>query len=200
MNQREAYEDLSFIRRVMDDSRSVVVHDGRSFIIWGILVAAGLASSYVLAGTTMHSAHAWLWTGVVAVGWLWSTLDRRRIKALSRAETFAGRMLWSVWLACGISMTLTGVASFFIGAFSPYVLPSLTAFILGVGYFMTGRLMRFPWVQVLAGCWWFGGILLLFVHGRLVLLLYAALMLAFQVVPGLLLQRMARREMVGSRG
>ncbi len=201
MNQQEALQELSFIRQIMEDSRSVVIYDGRPFIMWGLLVAAGLVASHVLAGSpAMDGLHLWVWAGIALCGWLWSWFDRRRMKSLSRAETFAGKTLAAVWLASGAAVTLTGAAAFMGKGISLYALPSLTAFILGIAYFMTGRLMRFSWVQVLALCWWAGGVLLLFMPGRMMLLVYAGMMLAFQVCPGIYLQRTVRRELIGNPG
>ncbi len=199
MDPQEAGRELSFIRQVMEDSRSVVMHDGRPFIIWGILVVVGLVASYMLAGSpTMDGTHLWIWVGIAVLGWVWSWFDRRRTKAIARAETFTGKILQSVWLASGVAVTLIGLTAFLGGGVSLYVLPSLTAFVLGSAYFTTGRLMRFSWVQVLAGCWWIGGVLLLFVPDRLILLLYAGMMLAFQVVPGIYIQQTIRRELIGN--
>ena len=72
MNRQEAFEELNFIRQVMEDSRSAVVYDGRPFVIWGLLIAAGMVTSYVLAVTEPYRVHAWIWCGIVALGWLWS--------------------------------------------------------------------------------------------------------------------------------
>lgn len=201
MKQQEAIEELAFIRQVIEDSRGVVVYDGRPFIIWGILVAAGLTASHIMADqNTADITHVWIWLSIALCGWLWSWFDRRRTQSLSRAKTFAGRTLGAIWFASGIAITLVGVMAFLGAGISLYALPSLTAFILGIAYFTTGRLMRTTWVIALAGCWWTGGALLLFLPNRTLLLLYASMMLVFQVAPGVYLQRISRRKLTGNMG
>ncbi len=71
MDQTIAQEELAFIRKVMADSRTIIVDDGKPGIVWGIIVTFGMLATYTDAVTDFHFNAAWLWIGRSVLGWLY---------------------------------------------------------------------------------------------------------------------------------
>ena len=185
----QAQEDLAFIKKVMEDSRRTFVDDGISFIFWGILIAMALIGEYVAP-----FAVAWIWTICIGLGWIMTFFYARKISNRETVWTLAGKLLSHTWIACGIAMTLIGFLGIGTGAIDPLVANGLFATIMGIGCHVSGQLLGHRWVKWLAPYWWTGALIMLVWPGPYTLLLSAGMMVALEIIPGIVLYRYWKRE------
>jgi hypothetical protein len=193
--ESKAAEDLAFIRKIMDESRSFAEVGGDQFVVWGsvtglaMLVTWGIAARYLPGtGNTIWA----LWFVALAVGFLLSYW-RSRQQQRRPVSNSANRQIGAVWFAVGMPMLLL----FFVGQsyelLRPQAIPATAAALLGTGVYLTGTLARIGWLRNLAFVWWVASIGLMLVHGATVFLVYGLLVLALYVLPGIKLSQMARR-------
>lgn len=98
-------------------------------------------------------------------------------------------------------MTLLGFLGMASGAFEPSGMMAALSAVMGAAYFATGALHEGPWPRLVAGGWWAGAVALLLWPGTHAPLVMAGLMVAFQVVPGIVVYRSGRAlSAAGRRG
>jgi hypothetical protein len=199
MDQSIAQEELAFIRKVMADSRTIIVDDGKPGIVWGLIVALGMIASYVDAVSDTHFNVGWLWIGLSVLGWAYIYYYKSRKIKQYRMRTFAGKLIGAIWGACGmcigLMITLTYMAPQISGEWviNPIALTSIVSIMVGMAYYISGIVYGKPWVRNLSYCWWIGAIVMLFWPTVHVLLIYAGMLIAFQVVPGIIMYRQSKQ-------
>lgn len=184
--------DLAYIRQVMAETRRAVFVNGRYFVLWGTMVLVGFLAEWFLAPRFPGWVIGILWGGVVALGWIGSFLLAHRGGQRTPA-TPAARLIGAVWVGCTVAMVVILFVGTPTGRISTDAAAGIAAGIAGIGVFLTGVLTGIAWMRHLAWAWWIGAGIMLAVPGRDVLLVGAAWMLFFYVVPGLILARQERR-------
>ncbi|HTY09062.1 MAG TPA: hypothetical protein VMF29_07855 [Candidatus Edwardsbacteria bacterium] len=201
MEQFDARQELSFIKKVMADSRRVTVENGLDYIVWGLIVALGMFGTFAL--DRLHAAEwaagGWivlaLWIAVMGGGWVFSLVRYLRHRRHARVHTLAGKMLGSIWLACGIAIMLLVFVLGPLGKADPS--PAI-ATVLGIGFLLSGILMDFAPLRWASLCWWAGAVALALIRPVAVeMLVFGAMMVAFQVVPGIILHQAWREGAAG---
>jgi hypothetical protein len=193
-----AQEELAFIRKVMADSRTASVEDGKPYIIWGIIVGLGMLGTYIEALGYTYVNAGWLWIILSAIGvgyvfWFKIRTSSRKV------ETLADRLIGAIWGATGITLAVMIVSTNIAAAnmqetiIHPLALCPICAAIIGIAYFMSGVLYGLPWVRNLALVWWAGAIGMMFWQSVHILLVYSLMMIIFQVIPGIILYRNYRK-------
>ena len=199
MDTINAQEELAFIRKVMEDSRTSLVDDGKPKLVWGAIVALGMLYTYLQAIADSDLYVMWVWLAISAFGWgyiFW--VEKQRDKTL-RARTQTGKIIGAIWGACGFSTGLIVALAFGTRYFNidmimhPIALCPITAIIIGIAYFLDGSLRLVPWVRNLAYAWWLGAIVMFFWPTIHVLLIYAIMIIAFQFIPGIVLYRRSKK-------
>jgi len=118
MDTKQAELELSEIKRIMEDSRRIMIDDGTGFILWGSLVAMGLISSYLsVLGYLEWKVSSIAWFALIGLGWLITIFQLRREKKERKAVSFAGKVAGAIWGSAGITMTIIG----FVGSYSGLV-------------------------------------------------------------------------------
>ena len=192
MEQVDAGQELAFIKKVMADSRRSIEDNGLDYIVWGIIVALGMFATCALSALRAEVwAGPWvylaLWIAVMAGGWVFSLIRYMRYCRRARATTLAGRMLGAIWLACGIAIMMLIFVLSPLGKADPS--PAI-AVVLGIGFFLSGLLLDFAPLRWASACWWAGAVgLALGKPQALEMLVFGVMMVLFQVVPGIVLNR-----------
>jgi hypothetical protein len=201
MEQFDAQQELAFIKKVMADSRRSAVDNGLDYIVWGVIVALGMFGTYALdrLHATEWAVGGWiflaLWIAVMGGGWVFSLIRYLRHRRRARVHTLAGRMLGSIWLACGIAIMLL---IFVLGPLGKADPSPAIAVVLGIGFMLSGILMDFAPLRWASVCWWAGAVALALIRPvPIEMLVFGAMMVAFQVVPGIILYRRWRNEAQG---
>lgn len=193
MDPATAPDDLSAIRRLMEESQRGVYESGRHYVLWGLTIAAGLGATY-LALQSAPRAIPWIWGACLGVGWVVSMWLGMRDAARAPVDSLIGRTVAGIWIGCAVSLTLLAVLGPYTGAIRSAALPAVIAAVLGSGYFASSFAYRNAAVRWLAAAWWLGAIGLFLRPGPGALLVLAAMLVAFQVIPGLVFYRRARRQ------
>lgn len=197
-----AQEELAFIRKVIADSRAAVADNGLDYIVWGLLVALGMFTSFIFYLTKLERIWGgWiyliLWIAVMGSGWAFSLIRHLTDRKEPRASTLGGRILKSLWLGCGAAIMIF----IFIGGPAHRVDPSpAIAAVLGIGFFVSGTLLDFPLMRWSGALWWVAsaGMFNIWWHfPQLVFyepLIFGSLMILRQVIPGIILFRRWKQE------
>jgi hypothetical protein len=106
-----------------------------------------------------------------------------------RAETFAGKILGSVWLSAGVAMTILGFAGTYSGAYGPVFISPVLAAVLGIAFYVSALVYDSLLMKYLAPLWWAGSIFMFFFPGLHTIIVMAAMMLFLQVIPGIILYK-----------
>jgi hypothetical protein len=195
MQESTAQEELSFIKKIMEDSRRIIVDDGLDFIFWGIVASAGLIITYSLIITEKWEYIKWTWIVLIAIGWIFSI--SRGIKRGNKrtALTFTGKILSVTWAASGITMTIIGLLGIFTEAIKGvYISPSISL-VLGIAFAVTGTVYKNKWIGSLSIGWWAGAIFMFVFPGIHNILIMAIMMLVFQTIPGIILYNRYKKEL-----
>ncbi len=200
MSQQSPDAELQYIRKIIADSRTAFVEDGKPYIIWGLIVAVGMGITYVSAYTQRDLYTGFVWMGLVLFGWatiIWYIIKKRR--APKRATSFMDRIQGAIWGACGgaLGLGVLLIVSYPHAADLPSIHPIYACFvsslILGIAYFLSGIANDLNWLRNIGFAWWAGAVVMYVWPTIHVLGIYAAMLLLFQVVPGIILLRRYRR-------
>jgi hypothetical protein len=74
MEKQQAESEISMIKKIMDDSRKIVIDDGKGYIIWGILIVIGLFGTYFSVLYKVYHYIMWLWIAVIGAGWIYTII------------------------------------------------------------------------------------------------------------------------------
>lgn len=191
-----AEEEISVIKKIMDDSRKAVVENGWHYIYWGSIVTAALIANYLMVvyNISMY-AQGMLWfVSMPAAAIVEVIIERKKVKQ-SKVKTFAGKLINSLWNGAGICMFILGFAGSLSGAYSAVTIFPLISIVLGMAYLISGVIQQVKWLSALCIFWWAGSILLLLYPGIHSMLVFAAMIVCFQVLPGIILFTRSKREL-----
>lgn len=194
MEKQQAELEINIIKQIMEDSKKIAIDDGKAYIIWGVLVVIGLLGTYFLIFEKIFNYIGWLWIAVIGLGWIYTFIANFRKNPEKKVRTFAGKILGAVWVSCGIAMTMVGFVGTASGAIGAYTISPLMSVILGIAYFVTGIVYGQPWVRNLAIGWWLGAIVTFIWSGMNSLLVFAAMMTALQIIPGIIFYSKFKKE------
>ena len=194
MTDLDARQELAFIKKVMTDSRKILIDDGKGTIFWGLLISFGLLITYLSVVQNWEAFLSWFWPVLIAFGWIYTIVTEMRHERKRRVKTFAGKIMGAVWIAFGISATILGFVGTVSGAYHSVIISPLIAVLLGTGYLVSGLLYGKSWVSYLSIAWWGGAIVMFFMQNLETLLIMIGMMILFQVIPGIILYREFKKE------
>jgi hypothetical protein len=200
METSTAQEELSFIRKIMEDSRSSYADDGKPKILWGAIVAVAMLYTYAQALADSDLYVSWVWIGLSIFGWAYIFWYKSKREKQEKTKTYTGKIIGAIWGGCGAAIALTVMLTMATSFFHidmilhPVALCPMTAIIIGIAYFLDGTVRIVPWVRNLSLAWWVGAIVMFFWPSVHVLLLYAVMVIAFQFIPGVVLLRRSQRS------
>ncbi len=193
-------DELQYIRNIIANSRAAFVEDGMPYIWWGLIVAIGMGVNYISALTDRDLYTGYIWMGLVLFGWgtiIYYIIQKRKLP--KRASSFIDRLQGAIWGACGGALGLGVLLIICVqhtGDTAP-LYPIYTCFvaslILGIAYFLSGIANDLNWLRNIGFAWWAGAIVMYLWPTIHVLGIYAGMLILFQVVPGIILQRRYKR-------
>jgi hypothetical protein len=194
MEKQQAELEISMIKKIMEDSRRIVVDDGIGYIFWGILIFVGMISSYFVVLTKQYSYTIWIWVILIGGGWAYTIISYFLKDSKKQARTLAGKILGGLWVSTGISMTLIGFVGPLSHSIGGYTITPVISIILGIAYFVSGIVYGQGWVRNLAVGWWAGAVVMFFWPGIQMFLIFAAMMLFLQIIPGVIMYSKFKKE------
>jgi hypothetical protein len=195
MDEQTALDEIKFIKKIIEDSKRTTIDDGKGYIFWGVIVTIGLLASYLTVVLNLQIGFGWVWIVLISFGWIYTIISYYTgNKTKSGESSYAGKLLSNIWLSCGIAMTIIGFVGVFSGAIDGDFVSPLLSSILGIGFFMSGFVYDLNWVKFLSLGWWTGAAIMFIFPGLHSVLIMAFMMLAFQVVPGIIIYNKFKKE------
>ncbi len=196
MTTSQLESEISFIKKVMDDSRQATLDNGKYYILWGVVV--GIASILTYIGVKQRidgNFINWVWMNCIVVGWVLSFIFMFQDRKKERNKTFAGKMIMHTWIGAGITMAVIA----FIGIPAkviPYdaICPVIAAAAGGANY-ISSRIQKSAFILVVAFGWWIGAGIMFFMKGIDIILFYGILLSLFSIIPGLVLYFRWKKEL-----
>jgi hypothetical protein len=199
MESKQAELELSVIKKIMEDSRNIALNNGWHYILWGVVVSCALIANYIMALTRVaNNSIGLMWFVLMISTAIAAGIYESRVAKRRPAQTFAGKLLSSLWFAGGIAMFIFGFAGTVSGAYNPVYVCSVISTVLGVTYFVSGEIQQIKWLKWLSLGWWAGAVYTFFFGSVHTLLIFAIMLIFFQVVPGIILNRKYKREFAES--
>jgi hypothetical protein len=185
MNEIDAKNEIAFIKKVIEDSKRTVGGENLSSVIWGILVVIGMILTYlhVVLNSAIHPGL--IWAVLMGMGWIYTIIVMIKHKKRHAVKTFGGKMLSSVWIACGIALSCIGFYATATGAIKSWAIIPFACLIIGIGYYVTSDIVASRITKLFAVIWWIGGLLMMTWPGLYMFLLFSVMMVALQITPGI---------------
>jgi len=194
MEKQQAELEINMIKKIMEDSRKIVIEDGIGYIVWGLLVFVGMISSYFAVLTKQYNYTIWIWVILISGGWAYTIISYFLKDSKKKASTLAGKILGGLWISTGISMTLIGFVGPLSHSIGGYTVTPLISIILGIAYFVSGIVYGQGWIRNLASGWWAGAVVMFFWPGINTFFIFAAMMALLQIIPGIILYLKFKKE------
>ncbi len=196
LNSTQAELELSVIKKIMEDSRNVVLNNGWHYIFWGITVSMALIANYVMALSKVSGNYqGMMWFILMVLATIIVVIVERRSEKKNKVKTFAGKILSALWSASGIAMFIFGFIGIITKSYNPVFISPIISTVLGVSYFTSGVIQQIKWLQYLSIGWWIGAIVLFYLPGVHTLIVFAGMMICFQTIPGIILHRRFKKEL-----
>ncbi len=197
METKNAELELSLIKKMMDDSRKLNIDNGIHYIFWGILVTIALLINYVMILTKMPGNYIGLaWFILMLSGAFIDGIIGRKQSKSSRVTTFTSRIMGSLWFASGIAMFMYGFLGTVTKAYNPVFICPVISTSLGISYFTSGAIQQIRWLQNISFGWWAGAAFMFIFPSVHTLLVFAIMMICFQVIPGLILNKRSKEDFI----
>ncbi len=194
MTDLDAQQELAFIKKVMTDCRKILIDDGKGTIFWGLLISFGLLITYLSVVQGWEKSLSWFWPALIGFGWIYTIFTEITRERKRGVKTFAGKIVGAVWISFGISATILGFAGTVSGAYHGVIISPLIAVLLGNAFLVSGLLYGKSWVSYLAIGWWSGATVMFFMQNLETLLIMIAMLILFQVIPGIILYKEFNKE------
>ncbi|HTW34146.1 MAG TPA: hypothetical protein VMD53_05980 [Rhizomicrobium sp.] len=192
MVDRGVEADIAFIRNTLEEGRAYARRRSPDMAVWGLFVAAGYLATYAYVRHWSPVEPGMVWLAAIAIPWIYSLrrwwLGLFGMPVPAQAASPMARAFAMLWLGCGISLMTLAVAANWGGVPGYHWYDAAAACILAIAFFAGSFLTNVVWLRLVAVAWWISAFVLYGLrNGEAVLLLGAAMMLAFLATPGLLL-------------
>ena len=197
MEIKNAELELSLIKKMMEDSRRLNIDNGIHYIFWGILVTIALLINYTMLLLKVPGNYIGLaWFILMLSGALIDGIIGRRQSKSSKVTTFTSRIMGSLWFASGIAMFMYGFLGTITKAYNPVFICPIISTSLGISYFTSGSIQQIKWLQNISFGWWAGAAIMFIFPSVHTLLIFAIMMICLQVIPGLILNKKSKQDLI----
>ena len=197
METKNAELELSLIKKMMEDSRRLNIDNGIHYIFWGILVTIALLINYAMVLLKVPGNYIGLaWFILMLSGALIDGIIGRRQSKSSKVTTFTSRIMGSLWFASGIAMFMYGFLGTITKAYNPVFICPIISTSLGISYFTSGAIQQIKWLQNISFGWWAGAAIMFIFPSVHTLLIFAIMMICLQVIPGLILNKKSKQDLI----
>ena len=197
MSTKQLESEISFIKKVMEDSRRASLDNGKYYILWGVLIGIASIATYIGGVRNWDESFInWVWMNCIILGWGFSIFFGWKDRKKERNATLAGRITMHAWIGAGITMGILAVMG--IGTHSiPYAaICPIIASVLGGANYLSSRIQRSGLLLAVAIGWWVGAGVMFLMTGIDILLVYGILLILFSLVPGVVLYIKWKKELL----
>jgi hypothetical protein len=187
MNKKQAYDELAFIKKVMEDSQRASIDNGKIFILLSLLAILGVALKLFndFIGLKINSLYVFI--PLMAMGITCSFLSKNRMNAKMGGKTYASKIMDGIWVAFVISTSILCFVGSAAGGIQPMAVIPVIAVLFGINQYISGLLINFRWFSSVAYGWWISSICMFLWPGEHSVIFLGILLILFQFIPGLIL-------------
>ena len=196
METIRAETELVLIRQIMEESRKIKVRNSMPFLVWGFLVAVGIAFSYANYFLKLGINEVYFWPAIMAAGWVYNIYFTRTIMKTSKVRTLSGKIIKNLWNAALISLTIVFFVPWVNHSFPFYIAVGVIAIILGNTFFIDGVICDDKLMKYSAAGWWLGSLAIFFSPPFYNGIIFAVSIILFQIVPGIILYKRWKKKLV----
>lgn len=189
MKSRQAVEEISLIKEMIERTKKSTAVHGGYFIAWGVLIIAALLGNYVLIYLQQYNL-IWLnWIVFMGAGMIYSVVYWPRKSRKDRVRTYTGKIWAHLWSACGIAFILVGFVFPLSGFYSYELIPVLIATIAGIGMLVGGSIYEWPILKWSGLFWWAGAVVMVFLPASYHGFVFIFLIIIGYLYPGIQINR-----------
>ena len=185
MDQIKVQKDLEFIKKIIDDSSSIITSNGLYYIIWGGASVLCTILTYIAIYLNLEYLILWIWVFFFTIGGILVFFVARNDRYTKNA--IVGKIYAYVWIGILVFLGIFTFNALVIGKYSINFLLSVTAGILGLGYFITSAISKNKWLFILSFVWWAGCFPILLADEYYSPLILTSLVFVCEFIPGLLI-------------
>jgi hypothetical protein len=198
MTQENIEQDLQFIKKVLEDNRKRLVDNGIFYILWGFMAVLGTGISYIFIYLDMLYIFPYFWLGFFFMFFIIQRFMDKKKETNQHVTSFGWKIFNAVWLASGIAIILLCFLYFSTSLIPVTVFLFIIALIFGIAYFLSGIINDLKFITRLSYAWWVSAVVLLFweqfINLYYVAMFFGALILFFQVIPGIIIYKKWKAE------
>lgn len=187
--------EILFIKKIMNESRKSALDNGKYYILWGVLISVACFANYFNNKMSLNFNPNYFWGVCILTGWIFSIFWGYTDSKKTKTYTAGNKTVSALWASLGIAMLVIVVTGKTSGSISYASISPLIAAVLGVGYFTSGVMYSDKMLKLMAFCWWGASVVMFNISGVEVLLANGIFLVAFQVIPGLILFSKWKKEL-----
>jgi hypothetical protein len=189
MNKKQAYQELTFIKKFMEDSQKALIDNGIFIILMSLFALLGVALKMFkdFMGLDIHNLYIYI--PLIAVGICFAAVYKSRLYAKSGGRTFASRAIDGTWTAFLISVFILGIIGYTSGGIPPLSVAPVICVLFGFHQYICGLLLNRRLFSATALGWWFSSVCLFLWPGEHSVVWVAVFLILFQLIPGFFLYR-----------
>lgn len=182
-------ESLELISQMIQETKNKLEEGaGNVFLLWGYLATIVSLIIYFGWSYTANPQIFWCWWAIPVIGWPTMIFIRKRHS--KQIVTYIDRIIGDVWIVLGFCAVVTPIVGFFVAV--PILF--IEALLINMCVTITGLIIKHRVISI-AG---FIGVLLsfslLFIHGEVAILIFAAMFVLLMIIPGHMLNAAYRKQ------
>ncbi|MPM51107.1 hypothetical protein SDC9_97853 [bioreactor metagenome] len=190
LNEKESLELIA--QMIRNTQKKMEKGSGIPFLIWGYVTIAVSLTVWYLLGKTGNPNWNFLWFAIPVIGFPTMLLAMRKKTALPK--TYIDKVISYVWIVVGVSALIPSMA---IAVIHDFPVLFLVVLLISIGTAITGFVIKFLPLVISGFMGMLLSILCLTLRASLdSILVFAALFLLVQVIPGHILNYKSRRSHV----
>lgn len=187
LTEKESLELIS--QMIQETKNNLEKGDGNFFLLWGYLSTFISLIIYFVWSYTANPLIFWCWWIIPIIGWPAMMFIRK--KKPKRIITYIDRIIGDIWLVLGFCALAAPILSLFV----PIPILFIEALLINIGAMITGLIIRYKMISITG----FIGILmsfgLLFIHGEIQILIFAAMFVLLMIIPGHMLNAAYKKQL-----
>jgi len=189
MDRKKAFEELSFIKKVMEDSQRVQFENGKILIVWSLFALFAVAAKVFKDVVGLKTSSLIIYVPIILIGCIYAVYSKKRAYSRMGGTTYATKSMESVWVAFLISTFILCIVGCASGGIPPMAVAPAIAVLFGFNQYISGVLSNRRWISILACGWWIASVIMFLRPGEHAVILIGILLILFQLIPGILVYR-----------
>jgi hypothetical protein len=189
MNRKQAYQELAFIKKFMEDSQKAQIDNGIFIILMSLFALLGVALKIFKDFIGLDINNLYIYIPLIAAGIGLAAVTKSRLYAKSGGKTYASRTIDGIYMAFVISVSILGIIGYAIGGIPPLSVAPVICVLLGFHQYICGLLLNHRLISSTALGWWIASICMFLWPGEHSVIWVGILLILFQLIPGFFLNR-----------